>query len=155
MLLTIGISAVSTVVGILFHHQAQERLCVNRMYILWGCAKSYGLDQNKQFIEQVSVSELQRFVGLPPVTGVCPGNGAEYKPFRFVDGPICPDGHRMPEAARAEMGKFMWDIQERNWGREGDKADGVRPTMPSSVPLTRGTPPAGQEPRLGSRSAHG
>ncbi len=30
-----------------------------------------------------------------------------------------------------------------------------RPTMPSSVPLTRGTPPAGQEPRLGSRSAHG
>ena len=28
-------------------------------------------------------------------------------------------------------------------------------TMPSSVPLTRGTPPAGQEPRLGSRSAHG
>ena len=29
------------------------------------------------------------------------------------------------------------------------------PTMPSSVPLTRGTPPAGQEPRLGSRSAHG
>ena len=30
-----------------------------------------------------------------------------------------------------------------------------RPTMPSSVPLTRGTPPAGQEPRHGSRSAHG
>jgi hypothetical protein len=30
-----------------------------------------------------------------------------------------------------------------------------RPTMPSSVPLTRGTPPATQEPRLGSRSAHG
>ena len=29
------------------------------------------------------------------------------------------------------------------------------PTMPSSVPLTRVTPPAGQEPRLGSRSAHG
>ena len=26
------------------------------------------------------------------------------------------------------------------------------PTKPSSVPLTRGTPPAGQEPRLGSRS---
>ena len=30
-----------------------------------------------------------------------------------------------------------------------------RPTRPSSVPLTRGTPPAGQEPRHGSRSAHG
>ncbi len=29
------------------------------------------------------------------------------------------------------------------------------PTMPSSVPLTRGTPPAGQESRHGSRSAHG
>ena len=28
-------------------------------------------------------------------------------------------------------------------------------TMPSSVPQTRGTPPAGQEPRHGSRSAHG
>jgi hypothetical protein len=28
-------------------------------------------------------------------------------------------------------------------------------TMPSSVPLTRVTLPAGQEPRLGSRSAHG
>jgi hypothetical protein len=34
-----------------------------------------------------------------------------------------------------------------------DRKDG--PTMPSSVPLTRGTPPAGQEPRHGSRSAHG
>ena len=31
----------------------------------------------------------------------------------------------------------------------------LAPTMPSSVPLTRGTPPAVQEPRLGSRSAHG
>ena len=30
-----------------------------------------------------------------------------------------------------------------------------RPTKPSSVPLTRGTSPAGQEPRHGSRSAHG
>ena len=29
------------------------------------------------------------------------------------------------------------------------------PTMPSSVPLPRGTPPARQESRLGSRSAHG
>ena len=31
----------------------------------------------------------------------------------------------------------------------------IAPTLPSSVPLTRGTSPAGQEPRLGSRSAHG
>ena len=31
----------------------------------------------------------------------------------------------------------------------------IAPTMPSSVPLTRGTPPAEQEPRRGSRSAHG
>ena len=85
LLLTTGIVAGASVAGIWFRRQAQERLCVNRMYILWGCAKSYGLDQNKQFIEQVSVSELQRFVGLPPVTGICPGNGAEYKPFRFVD----------------------------------------------------------------------
>ena len=35
------------------------------------------------------------------------------------------------------------------------RAEIQAPTKPSSVPLTRGTPPAGQEPRHGSRSAHG
>ena len=47
-----------------------------------------------------------------------------------------------------EVSTPLRDILEEVMAKE-------RPTMPSSVPLTRGTPPAGQEPRLGSRSAHG
>ena len=59
----------------------------------------------------------------------------------------------LPRAIRASIWIIVSSVGAYVYNRA--KCAGVPPTMPLSVPLTRGTPPAGQEPRHGSRSAHG
>ena len=116
----LGVLLAATAVPLVAHVRktSQRNACLNNMWTLWDCARSYSMVHDIPVDRLLDPSVSARDYVPGNVVPVCPCGTQPYQPFTLLDGPRCPNGHELPAEGRRELRRF-WSL----WNGAKDRND--------------------------------